>query len=154
MDAFWDWLAGTELAFQIGATWWFPLIESLHVVALAVVVGSIFFVDLRLLGWMGMRYPLTVFTRELPPWAWGGFVVAFVTGLGMFVTRPAAYAANPAFLIKLGLLVVAGANVFVLHRRVLVATTDGSPAAKRAGLVSILVWVGVIVAGRWTGHIN
>ena len=154
MDEFWDWLSGTELAFQIGATWWFPLLESLHVVALAVVVGSIFFVDLRLLGVMGMRYPVRVFTRELPPWAWGGFVVAFITGLGMFITRPAAYAANPAFLIKMGLLVVAAANVFVFHRLMLDASAEDSQGAKLTGLISLLVWIGIIVAGRWTGHIN
>ena len=154
MNEFLYWLADTELAFQIGATWIFPLLESLHVVALAVVVGTIFFVDLRLLGLAGMRYRVEVFTDELPPWAWGGFAVALVTGVGMFITRGAAYAANPAFLTKMGLLVVAAVNVFVLHRRILLEAPAGSGKARISGLVSLLVWIGVIVAGRWTGHIN
>ena len=49
MAEVWTWLEGTELAYQIGATWWFPLLESLHVVGLALLLGSILMLDLRLL---------------------------------------------------------------------------------------------------------
>ncbi len=160
LDAFWDWLANTDLAFEIGATWWFPLLESIHVVAIVLVVGSILTVDLRLLGFAARAYPVSRVSRELAPWAWAGFAVATVTGTGMFITRPAAYAANPAFQAKLILLLLAGVNVAALHTRVMRdvdrwdthRTTPGN--AKLAGTVSLVIWVGVILAGRWTGHLN
>ena len=78
----------------------------------------------------------------------------------MFITRPAAYAANPAFQAKLVLLVLAGVNVAALHTRIMRNvdrwdTDTATPAAaKLAGAASLVLWVGVIVAGRWTGHIN
>lgn len=160
LEAFWDWLANTDLAFEIGATWWFPLLESIHVVAIVLVVGSILTVDLRLLGFAARAYPVSRVSRELTPWAWAGFAVATVTGTGMFITRPAAYAANPAFQAKLILLLLAGVNVAALHTRVMrdVDRWDTAPAtptnAKLAGTVSLVIWVGVILAGRWTGHLN
>ncbi len=160
LDAFWHWLANTDLAFEIGATWWFPLLESIHVVAIVLVVGSILTVDLRLLGVAARAYPVSRISRELTPWAWAGFAVAAVTGAGMFITRPAAYAANPAFLAKLVLLVLAGINVAALHTRAMrdVDRWDTHPTtpnnAKLAGTVSLVIWIGVILAGRWTGHLN
>lgn len=160
LDEFWDWLQNTDLAFEIGATWWFPLLESIHVIALALVVGSIVMVDLRLIGITARSYALTRISRELIPWAWIGFIVATITGTGMFISRPGAYAANPAFQTKLVLLVLAGVNVAAFHTRVMRsverwdtgAVTPGG--AKLAGVVSLTLWVGVVLAGRWTGHLN
>ena len=160
LDPFWDWLANTDLAFEIGATWWFPLLESIHVIAIALVVGSILTVDLRLLGVAARSYAMRRISRELTPWAWAGFAVATITGTGMFITRPAHYAANPAFQAKLVLLILAGINVAMLHTRAMrdVDRWDTHPVtpstAKLAGAASLVIWVGVIVAGRWTGHLN
>ncbi len=160
LDEFWDWLQNTDLAFEIGATWWFPLLESIHVIALALVVGSIVMVDLRLIGITARSYALSQISRELVPWTWIGFIVATITGTGMFISRPGAYAANPAFQTKLVLLVLAGVNVAAFHTRVMRsverwdtgAVTPGG--AKLAGAVSLTLWVGVVLAGRWTGHLN
>ncbi len=160
LDPFWDWLANTDLAFAIGATWWFPLLESIHVIAIALVVGSILMVDLRLLGVAARCYAMRRISRELTPWAWAGFAVATITGVGMFITRPAAYAANPAFQAKLVLLALAGINVAALHNLAMrdVDRWDADAAtprtAKLAGAVSLVIWAGVILAGRWTGHLN
>ncbi|MCZ6656433.1 MAG: hypothetical protein O7C67_03995 [Gammaproteobacteria bacterium] len=160
LDPFWDWLANTDLAFAIGATWWFPLLESIHVIAIALVVGSILMVDLRLLGVAARSYAMRRISRELTPWAWAGFAVATITGAGMFMTRPAAYAANPAFQTKLVLLALAGINVAALHnlamRDIDRWDTDAATprTAKFAGAVSLVIWAGVILAGRWTGHLN
>ncbi len=160
LDPFWDWLANTDLAFAIGATWWFPLLESIHVIALALVVGSILTVDLRLLGVAARSYAMRRISRELMLWAWAGFAVATITGAGMFITRPAAYAANPAFQTKLVLLALAGINVAALHNLAMrdIDRWDADAAtpriAKLAGAVSLAIWAGVILAGRWTGHLN
>ncbi len=158
IEPFWDWLQNTDLAFAIGATWWFPFIESLHVVGVALVLGAILAADLRLLGVNARGYATLAFVRELTPWAWGGFVLAAVTGAGMFITRPSTYAANPAFQVKLLLLALAGLNVLVLHRGVMRridAWGENNPyGARAAGALSICLWIGVALAGRWTGHLQ
>ncbi len=157
LDRFWGWLANTELAFQIGATFWFPLIESIHVVGVGLVLGSILMVDLRLLGLAAKSYTVAIMIRETVSWSWFGFVLALTTGLGMFITRPDHYAANPAFQIKLLLLLLIGANVLVVHRglRSLSEVKETLPFRVRLGAVlSLTLWIGVVLAGRWTGHLN
>jgi|TARA_Y100000310_G_scaffold314204_1_gene363353 hypothetical protein len=160
LEAFWDWLQNTDLALEIGATWWFPLIESIHVVAIAMVLGSILMVDLRLLGFSAGVYRMSRFQRELTRWTWSGFVVAVFTGLGMFITRPAAYAANPAFQVKLLLLALAGINVAAIHAGAMrsIAKWEGAkvtPISVRiAAAASLFLWAGVALAGRWTGHLQ
>ena len=143
----------------IGYSWWFPFIESIHVVAITLVVGSIVMVDLRLLGVTGLRYPASRTTRELIPWTWGAFCVAVVTGIGMFVTRAPVYMENPAFQVKLVLLLLACANMALFQFRTFrnVASWDSATvtpiAARTAGAASLLLWAGILLAGRWTGHI-
>ena len=160
MEQFWDWLQNTDLAFQIGATWWFPLIESIHVIAIALVLGSILMVDLRLLGLSARRYRISRISSELTRWTWFGFVVAAITGTGMFITRPAAYADNPAFQAKMILLALAGINVAALHAGVMRYIDSWEDqnlvpnAAKISAAASMLIWVGVTLAGRWTGHLQ
>ena len=160
MTEFWDWLQDTELAFQIGATWWFPLIESIHVVAMVVLIGSILMADLRLLGVTARQYAPAPMSSELTHWAWGGFALAVVTGAALFISRPGAYAANPAFQIKLALLICAGVNVFLLRRHVRINSNSGkiseplSTRVKVAGGLSLTLWIGIIVAGRWVGHLG
>lgn len=143
----------------IAATNWFPLIESIHVIAITLVVGTILWVDLRLLGVAATRYPITLLSRELVPWTWGAFIVATVTGLGMFITRAASHVENPAFQWKLALIALAGANMAYFHFRVyrsihewdeIIATPR---QLKIIGATSLLLWSGVMLAGRWIGHI-
>jgi len=147
MAEIWQWIEGSELAFQIGATWWFPLLESVHVLGLALLLGSILMVDLRMLGVTAGDYPLESLSAGMMRWVWLGFVLALVSGAGMFISRPSAYAANPAFQIKLVLLLVAGLNL-LLHKLTQITTE------RIAAGISLFVWVGVVLAGRWTGHIN
>ena len=157
--AFWAWLQALPLAEHIGFTWWFPLLESIHVLAIGFVVGSILMVDLRLLGLAALRYPASRMIRELVPWTWVAFVVAAVTGFGMFMARATAYVENPAFQIKFMLLPLAAINMAWFQFRTMRAVEgwDSDPvpptAAKVAGVTSLILWAGVLLAGRWTGHI-
>ena len=102
----WEWVQAHPTSQYIGFTWWFPFLESIHVIAITLVVGSILVVDLRLLGISGLQYSASRITRELIPWTWGAFVIATLPGFGMFVTRATAYVENPAFQIKFLLLLV------------------------------------------------
>ena len=159
LNQFWDWIQDSELAFQIGATWLFPLLESIHVLGVAFLLGSILVVDLRLLGLTAISYTFSRLERELTYWTWGAFVITVVTGIGMFISRPGAYAENPAFQVKLIFLLLAGVNLIVFKRLVYstVEQWDDSPIiplrARLSGLFSLALWAGVILAGRWVGHI-
>ena len=155
----WEWLQGHPTSQYIGFTGWFPFLESMHVLAIGLVVGTILMVDLRLLGMSALSYPVSRMVRELTPWTWGAVVVAMVTGVGMFVTRAPAYVENPAFQLKLVFLVLAFVNMtffqFRTYPRVQAwERTAPMPAqAKAAGAASLVLWAAIIVAGRWTGHI-
>ena len=155
---FWTWLERLPLAEHIGFTWWFPFLESIHVLAIAFLVGSILMVDLRLLGLAALRYAVSRVTRELIPWTWGALSVAVVTGVGMFMARAATYIEHPPFQIKLVLLLLAGVNMAVFQFRTFRDIDDWdnaavTPVAARvAGATSLLLWAGVVLAGRWIGH--
>lgn len=156
---FWAWVQGLPLSEYIGFTWWFPFLESIHVLAIAFVVGSILTVDLRLVGVTALRYAVSRMTKELIPWTWAAFVVAVVTGTGLFMTRASVYVENPAFQIKFVLLILACVNMAFFQFRTFrsVRGWDTSATipldARIAGAASLILWSGVVLAGRWTGHI-
>ena len=159
LSPFWAWLEALPLSTAIGESWWFPLLESLHVITATFVVGSILMVDLRLLGLAARRHPVSQITREVIPWTLTAFGLSAVTGVGMFMTRASHYIDNRAFQVKLVLLVLAGINMAVFH----FGTARGlarwdtssvtSAASRLAGASSLLLWVGVMLAGRWIGHL-
>ncbi len=133
-----------------------PVVEAAHVLAVAGVFGTILVVDLRLLGLQDIRRPFTRVSDELLRLTWAAFGLAVVTGALMFVANASTYAANTAFRLKLLALLAAGLNMAVFQLLTLrgVSRWDDKvpPAAARlAGLLSILLWITVIVLGRWIG---
>lgn len=155
----WSALEALPLAARIGESWWFPLLESLHVLTAMFVVGSILMVDLRLLGIAAMRYPRQPFSSELLTWTWASFVVAVATGAGMFITRASWYIANPAFRLKLLMLALAGINMaafqcWSVRRADDIGASRPAAAARMAGAASLILWAGITLAGRWTGHLS
>ena len=159
VEQLFTWLEESSLAQHIGESFWFPLLESIHVIAVTFVVGAVLMVDLRLLGAAAKRYPVTGMTRELTMWSWLAFLLSVITGIGLFITRANHYAENPAFQIKFLLLACAGINMAAFHfgiwRRVASWDNGKTPrAAKVAGFLSLTVWCGVLLAGRWVGHLS
>jgi hypothetical protein len=157
-EQFLNWLQGTPIAIAIREhEILFPWIESFHVLAIVLVVGTISIVDLRLIGLASRNRAVTILMREVLPYTWGAFVVAAITGSLLFSSNAPKYAHNFYFQAKMVLLVLAGCNMTVFH---LIGTRDilgwgaagGTPvAAKTAGGVSLLVWIAVVVCGRWIG---
>ncbi len=157
LQGFFEWLQATSLAVTIGESW-FPYVESVHVVCLAAVAGTIFTVDARLLGFASRQLRVSYMSAQLLPWTWGAFTGAVITGLLMFMGNATTYAANTPFRIKLVLLLLAGINMlyfqFVTFRTVDKWDTDMPvPAARVAGGLSIGLWCGVIGFGRWIGFV-
>jgi quinol-cytochrome oxidoreductase complex cytochrome b subunit len=134
-----------------------PLIEATHVLAIATVFGTIFIVDLRLLGLAGTNRPYSVVAREMLGKTWAAFVLAVITGVLLFAPNAITYFGNTAFRLKMLALVVVGINMAVF--KVLTARSmpawDTSPkppsAARTAAIISLLVWTAVIFLGRWIG---
>lgn len=134
--------------------WTYPAIETMHVLAISVFVGFAALLDLRLLGVALSRTPVSAVVERLMPWTWRGFAVMVATGALLFYADPARFLGNVFFQIKLGLLIVAGANAAVFHttvyRRVAAWNVDPGPplAARLAGALSLVVWSAVVVTGR------
>ena len=156
----WTWLESLPISPYIAESWWFPLLESIHVLGSTFVVGSILMVDLRLLGLAGRVHPVSRITREIVPWTYGACAVSVLAGAGMFISRANHYAGNRAFQVKMVLLALAGINMAVFHlatSRGIVRwdTAETTPlTSKFAGACSLLLWMGIMLAGRWIGHLS
>jgi len=143
--------------FVAESAWAFPLLESLHVIALVTVVGSIAIMDLRLLGLAGRGWTVTALSRDTLPLTWGAFVLAAITGGLLFVSRATTYVINPWFLVKMVLLVLAGVNMAILHSFAWKSvhqwdsTASVPTAAKVAGGLSLVFWILVVFCGRVIG---
>ena len=135
----------------------FPLIESVHVIGLTLVFGTILIVDLRLLGFASTRRPFSVVAADGLKWTWVAFAITVTTGALMFVTNASTYYHNVYFQTKMTLLVLSGLNVlaFDLTARRSILTWDEKARAPRAGrmaaTVSLVLWISVIFLGRWVG---
>jgi len=132
----------------------FPVLETIHVLTLALIAGTISIVDLRLLGLVLKDEPAAEIERRIVPATWAGFAVMVITGALLLGSEAAKLEHNPAFLIKLVLLVLAGSNViffqFFAHPK-LAGLEPGRPAppvARISAGLSLAIWAGVIAAGR------
>ncbi|MEZ5635676.1 MAG: DUF6644 family protein [Burkholderiaceae bacterium] len=128
----------------------YPTLETIHIVGLALVFGTLWVVDLAILGGLRGLDPRQLARRVLP-WTLAGFLLAAASGLTMFATNVADLIANPAFVLKMGLLFAAGTNAAVLHARGAIDAAQGTTRLQ-AGL-SILIWIAVIACGRWIAYV-
>jgi hypothetical protein len=110
------WLEHRPFAIAIAeSTWLFPIVETLHVLALTVVVGSVAMMDLRLLGVGAKDRAASEVIASSLPWAWTAFTVAFIAGSLMFSSKAATYYVNLPFRIKMICLALAATNMLVFH---------------------------------------
>lgn len=148
---------GAAVRGDLGWEWLFPQVETIHVLALATVFGSIAMVDLRLLGLASRGSAVSRLSAEVLPWTWVAFVIAAITGTLMFMSKAHVYFYNLQFDLKFVCMFLAGVNMMVFHlgiyRRVLDWDNDFPPplGARIAGATSLAMWIGVIFFGRWIG---
>ena len=141
----------------VGWEWWFANIETIHVLAVALLFGTILMVDLRLLGLTTRRTAITSLSSEVLPYTWVAFAIAMVTGALLFVSKATVYAYNLQFQLKMLFMLLAGINMAIFHfgiYRNVLAWNEALPPplpARLAGAISIGLWVTVIFLGRWIG---
>jgi hypothetical protein len=137
----------------------FPWIESIHVLAIVMVVGTISIIDLRLLGLPAHRRGVRRLMKEVLPLTWGAFLVAMISGFLLFSSAAVKYAGIWEFQAKMLLLVLAGLNMIFFHavaaREVqLWDELSTTPRlAKLAGVFSLCIWIAIVVLGRMIGFV-
>ncbi|MCE8021743.1 hypothetical protein HOP51_16725 [Halomonas sp. MCCC 1A11036] len=153
MDALLAWLADTALAEWVRLSrWGYATVNALHVLGIALLIGAIAALDLRLLGWR-KRFPLWELGRLLQPVAVAGLLLAMTTGGMLFLADPNGYAAMPLFRLKLALIALALANALLLNLGPGLANATPRQLLV-AGTLSLLLWPAVLLAGRFLAFTN
>lgn len=135
----------------------FPLLESTHVIGLALVFGTIAIIDLRLIGLASSQRSFKRMYSDILKWTWAAFALTALTGALMFITNATVYYHNFYFRTKMLLLVLAGINMgaFELTLGRKVESWDKAPSApplgRAVGVLSIALWIAVIFMGRLIG---
>ncbi len=150
-----QWLHDTSFsAMMRDSVWAEPIVETIHVLTLTVFLGFVLLLDLRLLDLAMRRRRLSEMFEQLNPGLFGGFAVMVVTGLLLFSGDPVAFYSTLFFKLKMIMLGVAGINVLVFNFTVgrRLDEWDSLPrtpwGAKAAGIVSLVLWVAIVAAGR------
>lgn len=158
---FFVWMSELESSIALrGSTYAAPWFQVLHVIFVALFAGSVFFMDLRLVGVGSTRLPFSQVQRQLFPWQMAGIVGANLSGAGLLFANPMTYFANVIFWTKMAAMALAGLNAIAFHF-ITAATMEEwdsrphlPPAAKLAGVLGLILWTNVIVAGRLMYYAN
>ena len=158
LQALWQGMANWPLSQYIaGSSWAYPTFETIHVIAIVMVIGSIAIMVLRLLGLASINSRVTLISDDTLPWTWGAFGIAVLSGVLLFISKAVDYAANPFFFWKLVVIALAGVNMAVFHVitwRSVDEWNSGAAipkAAKLAGGLSLGLWVVVVFLARAIG---
>jgi hypothetical protein len=154
-----EWLASTRGSIALHESlYMYPVVESVHVLTLCVFVGLAAVVDLRLMGITLRRVPASEVISRLMPWMAAGFIVMIVTGSLLFYAIPVRSFHNVFFRLKISMLIGAGLNAWVFHRKLYrnISEWDNAPhlpaRVRAAGAVSLLLWAIIIVSGRMIAY--
>jgi hypothetical protein len=127
----------------------YPVLEALHIVGIAMLLGSLVLFELRVWGF-GAALPIEPLARLALPLTLAGFVLAATTGSLMFASQPGDLIANRVFVVKMGLVMLAGLNAASFHARGGLARLDRT--ARFQTLLSVGIWLAVIFCGRWIAY--
>jgi hypothetical protein len=156
--AFLEWLQNTWIGTTIAESLWgYPTFETMHAIGMAMLVGSLGLIDLRVLGYKP-QLPL-VDTRTLLPLAWIGFTLNAFSGTLLFISNAVEFYGNTMFRIKILLIVLGGINAALLSRDVFREAPAGGAVVPTAGAkwlaaTSLVFWFGAIVSGRFIAYVS
>ncbi len=136
----------------------FPILLTVHLIGLAVFSGLIVMMDLRLAGFGNLGSAVTQIQKRLFTWQMGALVVTSITGLLLLYSQPMRYYGKVLFWVKMGLMAFAGLNALVFHLTTYRSVNEwdnaarGPFGARLAGVMSLILWAGVIIFGRLTAY--
>ncbi|MBB4288932.1 hypothetical protein GGE16_000948 [Rhizobium leguminosarum] len=152
-----EWLSATAPAGALrrSATA-YMFVNAGHILAIGILVGAILPLDLRLAG-LFRKVPVEILAPFLSRAAGVGLAAAVLTGFCLFTVRAVEYAANPAFLAKLGLIALGLLNLLIVHFgrgwKTAVSTGIVRPGLRFSAALSATVWIAAVLAGRWIGFL-
>ncbi|HZY19238.1 MAG TPA: hypothetical protein VFE82_12220 [Ramlibacter sp.] len=133
----------------LGHPWAYPALEVAHILGIALLVGNLVLLELRVFG-RGAALPVQELARLSLGIAGAGFLLAAASGLLMFSSQPQELIANRAFTLKMLLLLLAGCNAAAFHLRGSLWKLDGPARAQM--LVSTALWIAIVACGRWIAY--
>ncbi len=158
MMEFYTWLQSTPVAEAIrDSRWMYPAIETGHYIGLALLIGGIMLIDLRVLGF-ARKLPLKSMIGLLP-FVWVGFIIQVLTGSLLFTYGARNFGTNPAFGLKMTFMVIAGLNALAFDLSVKrysydwVAADRPPPLVKIFATLSFALWLCVVTTGRWMAYL-
>lgn len=153
MLPFFEWCDASWLGTTVrDSLWAFPVLESIHLLGLSLLGGSLLIVDLRMLGLGLIRQPIAAIAEDARPWLLRALGVMALTGVPLFFSEAVKCYWNPSFRVKMVALPLALAYTFLVKQRVArAATLDTTARTRLAALGSITIWFTVAAAGRWIG---
>jgi hypothetical protein len=153
------WIDQTALSHAIQVTnWVVPAVQTVHILAIAVVASSVLMIDLRLIGLFWADRSIDAVSSRFLPLVWWSLPVLLATGAIMIIGEPARSLKNPAFQLKMTLLVAAlivtGLFSFLQRRNAAFGElhSGSRAAAATVAIVSMLLWSAIIFAGRWIAY--
>jgi hypothetical protein len=159
LQNFAHWLATTPPSrFIQDVLWIIPVVQTVHILAIAVVLSSVAMIELRLFGLVGRSTPVAQTAARSLPWLWWGTLALAITGLILITGEPGRALTNPAFQLKMALLLIAMGVTLAFHRSVRKSAALWSEPARSlralraAALATLLLWFSVAVAGRWIAY--
>jgi hypothetical protein len=161
VENFCDWLSATSIsvAFQ-NTTWFVPLIQTIHIIAIGIFLISVYLIGFGLLGLTRWKKPLALLAATSTPWIWGALCVLFATGALLTITEPSRELLNWAFRTKM-LLVLLLSGLLLLVQLSLRANPlywAASPgrqiAARSVGIAALVIGASIVTAGRWIAYVQ
>jgi len=153
------WLESSQYAVWVrGELWGWPLALTVHAFGTALAVGFIFIINLRLLG-LFQTIPYTSLNRLFPV-IWVALVLQLLSGFTLWMTKPTRYVADGAFVLKFSLVIVGAILTLSFYRTIKreAAAWEAAGGVSSRGVkfvaATLLVWCGVVVAGRLTAHLG
>lgn len=156
--AFLEWLQSTWIGTLVAeSVWGYPTFETMHAVGMAMLIGSLGLIDLRVLGYKAELPLLGV--RSLLPLAWIGFTLNAFSGTLLFMSNAVEFFDNIMFRLKIVLIILAGINAALLSRGVFReapagAVVDATTGEKWLAATSLVFWFGAIVCGRFIAYVS
>jgi hypothetical protein len=158
IQQFCEWLSATPLSQSIqNAGWLIPATQTVHIVSIAIVMTSMAMLDLRLIGIAGRRQSLSDMSHRFLPWVWITLIVLLCTGIILIIGEPGRELLSVVFWTKMGLLITA--LILTATFQQVLQRNSGFWERNRGvaillGSVSLIVWIGIVAAGRWIAYVE